>query len=70
LIRHSFFPSKVFYCTVIINKFAGEIKTIVVGMETNPPTMEWPYSVATATGQQLWLKEKLINIENIYCKVN
>jgi len=54
---------------IIINKFAGEIKTIVVGMETNLPAMEWPHSVAKATGQQLWLKEKLTIIEKILIKL-
>jgi len=54
---------------IIINKFAEEITTIVVGMETNPPAMKWPHSVAIATGQQLWLKGKLTNIENILIKL-
>ena len=54
---------------VIVNKYAGEIKTFMVGMERNPSTMEWPDSVATVTEQQLWLKEKLTNIETILIKL-
>ena len=50
---------------VIINKYAEDIKAIMVGMETDQPTMEWPQLVSTITEQQLWLTEKLENIETV-----
>ena len=54
---------------VIVNKYAGEIKTIMVGMETSLSAMEWPDSVAAVTEQQLWLKEKLTSIEAVLIKL-
>ena len=54
---------------VIVNKYASEIKAIVVDMETNPSSMEWPDSVATVTEQQIWLKGKLTNIETVTIKL-
>ena len=50
---------------VIINKYAEDIKAIMVGMETDQLTMEWPQLVSTVTEQQLWLTDKLENIENV-----
>ena len=54
---------------VIVNKYASEIKAIVVGMETDPSSMEWLDSVATVTEQQMWLKGKLTNIETVTIKL-
>ena len=54
---------------IIVNKYADEIETIMVGIETNLFTMEWPCLVSTVTEQQLWLKEKLTNIEIILMKL-
>lgn len=54
---------------IIVNKYVDGIKAIVVGMETNLSTMEWPHSVTTVTEQQSWLKDKLKNIENMLMKL-
>lgn len=54
---------------IIVNKYADEIETIMVGMETNLFTMEWPCSVSMVAEKQLWLKEKLTNIEIILMKL-
>ena len=50
---------------VIVNKYAGDIKAIMVGMETDRLTMEWPQLVTTVTEKQVWLTEKLANIETV-----
>ena len=54
---------------IVINKYTSEVNTIMVGMETTPSTMEWPDSVAMVTEQQLWLKEKLTDIEAVLIKL-
>ena len=54
---------------IIVNKYAAEIRPIVVGMETNLSTMEWPHSVTMVTEQQSWLKDKLAHIENVLMKL-
>ena len=50
---------------IIVNKYSEKLRTIVVGMETGLPLMEWQHPMATATEKQSWLKEKLTTIENI-----
>lgn len=54
---------------IIVNKYAAEIGAVVVGMETNLSTMEWPHSVTTVTEQQSWLKDKSTNLENVLMKL-
>ena len=54
---------------IIVNKYAGDISAIVVGIETNLSTMVWSHSVNMVTEQQSWLKHKLINIENVLMKL-
>lgn len=54
---------------MIVNKYDGEIKAVMVGMETNLSAMEWPHSVTIVTEQQSWLKEKLTNIESILMRL-
>ena len=50
---------------IVVNKYTEVLCTIIVGMETGLPIMEWQYSVVTATERQSWLKKELTTIENI-----
>lgn len=54
---------------IIINKYAAVISAVMVGMETSIPAMEWPRPLTTATERQLWLKEKLTDIDCILMKL-
>jgi len=50
---------------IVVNKYSEVLRTIIVGMETGLPIMEWQNSVVIATEQQSWLKKKLTAIENV-----
>jgi len=50
---------------IVVNKYSEVLRTIIVGMKTGLPIMEWQNSVITVTERQSWLKKKLITIENV-----